>query len=169
LAARLRKESIEQLEHIYAAHADNVGEYKSAMVMLKVHERKAKLVGIDALEAALFLPALAEQKYDLSKLSLDEQLALPLRRSSRGCAPLRLSRLGLIRGGAAVGNAALGAFALPEILAGLGIAAAGYGAFKAGREIAEYVYPLGAVNRHGAHAAQSRRQEDRDSRHGAPG
>jgi predicted nucleic acid-binding protein len=76
LAARLRKESIEQLDQIYAAHADNVGDYKSAMVMLKVHERKAQLVGLDAPEALIFQEKKPEQEYDLSKLSLEELRAL---------------------------------------------------------------------------------------------
>jgi hypothetical protein len=43
LVAQLRKKSLEQLASIYSAHASNVGNHKSAMVMLKIHERKAKL------------------------------------------------------------------------------------------------------------------------------
>ena len=69
LAARLRKQALEQLDRIYEAHAGNVASEKSASIMLMVLERQAKLLGIDAPEEIVFPPAVPEQSYDLDRLN----------------------------------------------------------------------------------------------------
>jgi hypothetical protein len=76
LAAQLRKQTLEQLDRIYEAHAGNVANYKSAIIMLKVLERQARLLGIDAPEAIVFPPIVPEQPYDLSRLNVHEQRIL---------------------------------------------------------------------------------------------
>jgi hypothetical protein len=76
LAAQLRKLQLERLDRIYAAHAPTVDSAKSATIMLKVLEREAKLLGIDAPQAIVFPPVVPEQPYDLSRLNVEELRAL---------------------------------------------------------------------------------------------
>jgi hypothetical protein len=76
LAALLRKVQLERLGRIYEAHAPAVESVKSAMVMLKVLEREARLIGLDAPEPIVFPPVVPPDDYDFSRLSTEEQLAL---------------------------------------------------------------------------------------------
>ena len=76
LAAQLRNVQLERLYRIYEAHAPTVESVKSAMVMLKVLEREARLIGLDAPEPIVFPPVVPPDDYDFSRLSIEEQLAL---------------------------------------------------------------------------------------------
>lgn len=76
LAARLRKLQLARLERIYAAHAPNIADYKSATIMLKVLEREARLLGLDASDSVGFLQKEPEQAYHFSRLTVDQLNAL---------------------------------------------------------------------------------------------